>query len=208
MTPVTRAVFPALALMAVLALSACATTPPENQDNACRIFEQNRSWYKATRRVEKKWGAPISLQLAFMKKESSFDRKARPPRGKFLFVFPGARASSAKGYAQALDMTWDTYRNDTGNRGARRSNFADAADFIGWYVDQSAKRAGIAKGDPYNQYLAYHEGQGGYTRGSYKKKPAVKRRALQVASFAQTYEAQLSKCEKKFRRGIPLVPFI
>lgn len=200
--------FTIIALLSFLALAACASMPPDNQDNACRIFEQNRSWYKATRRVEKKWGVPISLQLAFIKKESAFNRSAKPPRGKFLFIFPGARASSAKGYAQALDQTWDNYRKDTGNRTARRSNFRDAADFIGWYVTQSAKQSRLPKGDAYNQYLAYHEGQGGYNRGSYKQKPAVMRRAKQVAVYARDYESQLSRCERKFRRGIPLIPFI
>jgi hypothetical protein len=195
-------------ILLAMVVTACATKPPKNQSNACAIFEQNRSWYKATRRVEKKWGVPISMQLAFVKKESSFDRTARPPRGKFLFVFPGAHISTAKGYAQALDGTWDEYRKDTGNRGANRKNFRDAVDFVGWYVNATHKRTGLSKQDPYGHYLAYHEGAGGYIRGSWKNKPEVQRRARQVADYAGTFEAQLSRCEKKFKRGIPLVPFV
>ncbi len=198
-----------IAAAASLAIvSACSSTPPSDQGNACSIFEQNRSWYRATRKAEKKWKVPIALQLAFIKKESSFDKTARPERSKFLFIFPGKRPSSAKGYAQALDTTWQTYKNSTGKSGASRKNFSDAADFIGWYVSASSKRTGVARNDAYNQYLAYHEGAGGYLKGSWRRKPAVKRRASVVAAQAARYESQLKRCEKKFRRGIPLVPFI
>ncbi|MGV6802341.1 MAG: transglycosylase SLT domain-containing protein [bacterium] len=195
-------------LFSLLLLSACATPPPQNQADACSIFEEHRSWYKATRKVEKKWGVPISLQLAFIKQESSFRHNAKPARGKFLFIFPGARPSTAEGYAQALDTTWDAYKKATSNRGANRRNFKDAVDFIGWYVHSSHQRAGIPKGDAYGHYLAYHEGAGGYIRGSYKTKPAVKAVATKVARDANQYDRQLDKCEKKFRRGIPLIPFV
>ena len=195
-------------LLTLFTLSACATTPPSNQADACAIFEENRSWYRAAQRTERKWDVPIAMQLAFIRKESSFDRAARPARGKFLFVLPGRRASSAVGYAQALDGTWDEYRKDTGKSGASRKNFADSTDFIGWYVNQSARRAGISTDDAYSQYLAYHEGAGGYVRGTWRSKPEVQRRASVVASTTSRYEAQLSRCAHKFRRDIPLVPFI
>ncbi|MCI5048020.1 MAG: transglycosylase SLT domain-containing protein [Aquisalinus sp.] len=198
----------ALFLILVTGLSACASTPPSDQTNACAIFAENRSWYRATSKAERKWGVPIEVQLAFIRKESSFDRKARPERGKFLWVLPGKRPSSALGYAQALDGTWEEYRKKTGNRTASRKNFADATDFIGWYVDSSARRAGISRDDAYSQYLAYHEGAGGYMRGSWKRKPEVRRRASVVATMASKYEAQLKRCEGRFRRDIPLVPFI
>ncbi|GGD04507.1 transglycosylase SLT domain-containing protein [Aquisalinus flavus] len=189
-------------------VAACATAPPPQQENACKIFESKRSWYSATRKVEKKYGVPISLQLAIVKQESAFRSHAKPERGKFLFIFPGARPSSATGYAQALDTTWETYKADTGRRFSDRNNFSDAVDFIGWYADLSRQRSGIRPGDAYNQYLAYHEGQGGYNRGTYRSKPGVQSIARQVAHTAQTYESQLNRCEKKFRRGIPLIPFI
>ena len=202
-----RLIAPLLIALAAT-LSACATTPPAQQENACRIFEDKRSWYSATRRVEKKYGVPIALQLAIVKQESSFRSHAKPPRGKFLFIFPGARPSSADGYAQALDMTWETYRADTGRRFADKNDFDDAVDFIGWYADQSRRQSGIRPGDAYRQYLAYHEGQGGYNRGSYRGKPHVQATARRVSQTAQLYEAQLDRCERKFRRGIPLIPFI
>ncbi|WP_372340400.1 hypothetical protein [Parvularcula sp. IMCC14364] len=208
MRPMSLTKYAAILLVLVSGLTACASAPPSDQTNACAIFDENRGWYRSASRAERKWGVPIEVQLAFIRKESSFDRKARPARGTFLWVLPGRRPSSALGYAQALDGTWDEYRQKTGNRSASRKNFADATDFIGWYVDSSARRAGISRDDAYSQYLAYHEGAGGYIRGSYKRKPEVRRRASVLATMASKYEAQLKRCEGRFRRDIPFVPFI
>ena len=78
--------------------------------------------------------------------------------------------SSAYGYAQALEGTWDDYRADTGRRGADRDDFADSSDFIGWYMSGATRVNGMPLHDAYNQYLAYHEGKAGYARGSYRAK--------------------------------------
>ena len=51
-----------------------------------------------------------------------------------------------------------------------RDNFRDAADFVGWYVDRAHRIAGISKSDAYRHYLAYHEGVGGFKRGTFKSK--------------------------------------
>ena len=67
--------------------------------------------------------------------------------------------SSAYGFPQALDGVWSEYLKF---RGAgllvSRSRFKDAVDFIGWYLDGAARRAGIPKSDAYHLYLVYHEG--------------------------------------------------
>ena len=197
------------ALFAVLiGLSACATPPPDNPDNACKIFEQHRSWYRATARAERRWDVSKSIILSIIRQESAFDSDARPPRRRFLFVFPGSRPSSAYGYAQAIDETWRRYRRGPGRGGADRDNFRDAADFVGWFADEAHDRAGIAKTDAYNLYLAYHEGPTNYRRGTYRDKAWLQRAARQVEQRANTYAGQLSRCEKRFKRGIPLVPFI
>ena len=193
---------------AASALTACASSPPRNISNACDIFTQKRSWYRATRRAEKKWGVPIALQLAIIRQESSFDRDAKPGRKKFLFVFPGARKSSARGFPQAIEQTWEQYKKATRNRGANRRNFKDATDFVGWYCTESSKRLGIAKNNAYQQYLAYHEGWGGYSKGSFRGKTTLQASARRVSESAARYDAQLNRCEKKFRRGIPLIPGI
>ena len=54
------------------------------------------------------------------------------------------------------------YKSKTGNKNASRANFYDISDFIGWYTTQSENIVGISKNDFYNQYLAYHEGHGGW----------------------------------------------
>jgi hypothetical protein len=104
------------------------------------------------------------------------------------------RQSSAYGYAQALDGTWDWYRKETGKRGAKRDRFGDAVDFMGWYMNESNKRNGIAKNDAYNQYLAYHDGHTGFRRGTYRRKAWLVRVAGSVQDRAILYSSQLSRC--------------
>ena len=70
----------------------------------------------------------------------------------------------------------------------------DATDFIGWYMDTSMRRLGIAKTDAAAQYLAYHEGRAGYQRGSHNSKPWLITRSREVASRAARYERQLEGC--------------
>ncbi len=52
----------------------------------------------------------------------------------------------------------------------------------------------ISKTDVRDQYLAYHEGRGGYRRGSYNHKPWLIDVANRVASRAATYNTQLAAC--------------
>ncbi|MNN39648.1 hypothetical protein D3C81_1536950 [compost metagenome] len=108
--------------------------------------------------------------MAIMKQESSFVADALPPRDYLLWVIPWGRVSSAYGYAQAQDPVWGEYKDATDNGGSR-DNFDDAIMFIGWYTTGTRSQLGISQWDAYNQYLAYHEGRGGYSRGSYRSKP-------------------------------------
>ena len=194
--------------LALLALSGCASTPPDDVTNACEIFEDKGGWYRSTRRAEKRWGMPKHIQLAIIRQESGFDADAKPERRRFLFVFPGARKSSARGYPQAVEGTWALYRRDSGNRNANRRSFSDAADFVSWYGRQSNRRAGIPMDNAYRQYLAYHEGWEGYRAGRWRNDQALKDIATRVSRTAAVYRAQLDRCERRFRRGIPLVPFL
>ena len=182
-----------------MVLGACAT-PPDAPGNICEIFDEKRHWYKAAKKSEKRWGAPIALQLAILRVESSFDNNARPKRDWFLFV-PVGRPSSAEGYAQAVDGTWKQYQKSTGRRGADRNNIRDALDFVGWYVNRSSKKLGISKSNAYAQYLAYHEGIGGYKKRSYRKKSGVKQSARRVQRQTSTYSRQLRGCQAKLDRG-------
>ena len=57
----------------------------------------------------------------------------------------------------------------------------------------------LGAGSPPNLYLAYHEGRGGYRRGTWKEKPKLQQIATRVAETASRYEAQLKRCESEFR---------
>ncbi|MET0052341.1 MAG: hypothetical protein ABW095_14870, partial [Candidatus Thiodiazotropha sp.] len=77
----------------------------------------------------------------------------------------------------------------------------------GWYVYQTHRKTGVSKWDAYNQYLAYHEGQGGYQRGSYKKKAWLMEVARKVDQNAKRYRAQIAECRDELERGWSLWPF-
>ena len=193
---------PIVVSLAVLSLLAgCSTSPPKNQENACTIFEEKEDWYEATRSAEKKWGTPIQVQLAIMRQESSFRHDAKPPRDTLLGVPMWWRVSDAYGFAQVKDDTWDWSVDKTDNWFADRDDFEDATDFIGWYTDVSQRTLGISKWDTFNQYLAYHEGHGGWKRGTYKKKPWLMKVARKVERYAKTYGSQLQQCRDELERG-------
>jgi hypothetical protein len=145
-------------------------------------------------RTEQRWGIPVAVQMATIYQESKFIGNARTPRQYALGVIPMGRQSSAYGYSQALDGTWEEYLEEAGGWGKSRDDIDDATDFMGWYMHQTTVRLGIPKTDARNQYLAYHEGRAGYARGSYKAKSWLMRVADQVQTRAVLYDAQLSAC--------------
>lgn len=169
-------------------------TPPRNLDNACSIVSQRPNYLRAFEKTERRWNVPVSVQMATIYQESKFDGDARTPVRFALGVIPMGRQSSAYGFAQALDGTWDEYRRETGRRGARRDKINDATDFMGWYMNKSLERNGIPLDDARNQYLAYHEGHTGYARGSYRSKSWLLRVAGEVDSREAVYRGQLASC--------------
>jgi len=186
-----------LLLAALCILGSCVaspTTPPSRISDACVIKNERPNWYKAMTRTESKWGVPVTVQMATIYRESKFVQDARTPRRYILGDIPNGRMSSAFGYAQAIDGTWEWYQKDTGNRFARRDDFDDASDFIGWYMDRTLRQNGVAKTDAYRQYLAYHEGHGGYSRGTYNRKSFLLRAAKEVRTMEAKYRKQLSFC--------------
>lgn len=183
-----------LSMLCMFLVAGCSSSPPKNNNDICSIFEQKRGWHNDARDASKRWGAPVHVMMAILKHESSFRDNARPPRKKYLGFIPGARTSSAYGYPQALDGTWDAYKRDTGHRWADRDDFDDAIDFVGWYISVSYRKLGISKWDAYHQYLAYHEGQGGYAKGTYKRKRWLMNVAKQVDKSSKRYATQLKRC--------------
>lgn len=187
-----------LSILISLLFSACVSVP-KNTANVCEIFSEKYFWFKNALTTEKKWGAPIELQMAIVKKESGFDWLAKPERTKIFKIIPWTRPSSSFGFSQAVDGTWDLYKRVTGNDLALRATFADSSDFIGWYVDQTYKKLKISKKDYYRQYLAYHEGWNGYK--DYKKKPNVVSYAREVSDQAKIYKRQLNRCKSELDRN-------
>ena len=169
---------------------------PDDVENICAIFDDRYSWYKAAKASEERWGTPKHVQMAIVRQESSFIFNARPPRTKLMGFIPWKRPSNAYGFAQALDNTWQWYLDDTDREYANRDEFADAIDFVGWYTHQSNRIAGISKWDPYNQYLAYHEGQGGWRGKTYESKTWLMKKARQVDKRARDWWVQLQRCEE------------
>ncbi len=185
------------AMLMLLILASCGgghQPPPRNLNDACSIANQRPKYVKAFKSVEKRWGVPAHVQMATIYQESRFRGDARTPYRYVLGVIPMGRQSSAYGFSQALDGTWDEYKKDTGRRGAKRDRIGDATDFMGWYMNESRERNGIALTDARNQYLAYHEGHTGYARGSYRKKSWLMRVAGEVDARSQLYQAQLASC--------------
>jgi len=177
--------------------SACTTPRPNNVDNVCLIFKQYPKWYWATQDAEKKWGIPINVQMAIMHQESHFNAKAKPPRRYILWVIPWFRPTSAYGYSQALDGTWARYKNEIGTRWSLRDDFTNAADFIGWYTYKIRKQLKLSRYNAAGIYTAYHEGIGGYRRGTHHKKKWLLAIANKVQRRANAYAKQLKACQKR-----------
>jgi len=188
-------------ILLVASLAGCKTYQPSQTNNVCNIFWGETDWYEDARDAKKRWDIPISVMMAIMNQESSFRSSVRPDRPTFLFI-PLPRKSSAYGYAQAQDAAWTDYRKATGNWSHDRDNFGDAINFIGWYANTSHRRLGISKSDPYRQYLAYHEGWGGYSRGSFTKKPQLLKIAASVKGQTGAYNSQLKKCRPLLDKAV------
>ena len=183
-------------IIALAALGACAsTTPPSRPGNICEIFAEKPSWHKALLDVQEKWRVPPQIIMAMMYQESSFRHDAKPPKNYLLGIIPWGRVSSAYGYPQAKDEVWSDYVKQNDRFMASRSDFSDAVDFMGWYMDKAQKINGVSKWDAYAQYLNYHEGWGGYSRQSHQSKAWLLNVAQKVKSRADTYGSQYLACK-------------
>ncbi|HEY9021776.1 MAG TPA: lytic transglycosylase [Paracoccaceae bacterium] len=190
------------ALILLMVLASCGSpefSAPRNLDNACAILSERPNYARALRATERRWGIPVAVQMATIYQESKFIGNARTPFQYTLGVIPMGRQSSAYGYSQALDATWREYQVDQRRMSARRDRIDDATDFMGWYMNRSRERNGIALTDARNQYLAYHEGHTGFARGSYNAKSWLVRIAGAVQDRAVMYDAQLLSCPNRLR---------
>jgi hypothetical protein len=181
----------------ILLLGSCGGgrfSAPRELDNACSIVRERPEYYRAMKASERKWGVPVHALMATIHQESKFIGNAKTPHKFVLGIIPLGRQSSAYGYSQALDGTWEEYQDDQRRGSARRDRITDATDFMGWYMDQSEQKLGISKWDVRNNYLAYHEGRTGFARGSHSSKPWLLAVASKVSDRAELYRQQLAGC--------------
>jgi hypothetical protein len=193
----------------VVMLVSCSNTPSSNEfrsnktvnivlvdvKDICHMFAHRPTWYPSVLNASIKYEVPINLIMAFIHQESRFVAEARPAKKEVMGIAL-KRPSSAYGYAQALDGTWDEYVKKSNLDAVRmkRNNFSHAVDFIGWYNQQTHARTGVAKNDVFQLYLAYHEGAGGFLRKTYLQKPWLINVAKKVEKQAEKYMWQLFSC--------------
>ena len=176
-----------------LFLTSCSSIPRYPQ-NACKIFGENYLWYKHVKKSSETYGAPIHIILAFVNKESGFNRWAKPPRQKLFKVVPYKRPSSSLGYSQAVKKTWELYKTETNNPLALRTRFKDSVMFIGWYIKKTNKINKISIKDSYRQYLNYYLGWGSYAKKVYKTDKNSIIFAKSVEKQSKIYKKQLQEC--------------
>ena len=184
----------------LLFLVSC-TSVPKYPSNACKIFGEKYLWYKHAKKSSEVYGAPIHIILAFVNKESSFNRWAKPKRKKLFKVIPYKRPSSSFGYSQAVTKTWELYKTETNNPLALRTRFKDSVMFIGWYMKKTNKINKIPLNDSYRQYLNYYLGWGNYAKKIYKtdKKSIIYAKSVQKKS--KIYKNQLKEWQKSLDRN-------
>ena len=181
-------------------LSSCSSVPKYPQ-NACKIFGENYLWYKSAKKSSETYGAPVHMILAFVNKESGFNRWAKPKRHKLFKIIPYKRPSSSFGYSQAVNKTWELYKTETDNPLALRTRFKDSVMFIGWYIKKTNKINKISLNDSYRQYLNYYLGWGNYSKKTYKTDKKAIIYAKSVEKQSNIYKKQLRECQKSLDRN-------
>ncbi|MEY4146183.1 MAG: hypothetical protein RL327_662 [Pseudomonadota bacterium] len=75
--------FKFLLYLSLLIVTSCISAPRDTS-NTCLMFTDNYFWYKFVKNSEKKWGAPVELQMAIIQRESDFDQSGI----NYLKLFP------------------------------------------------------------------------------------------------------------------------
>ena len=184
----------------ILSLLVSCNSIPKNTENACSIFSEHYFWYKYIKNSSEKYNVPVHIILAFVNKESGFNRYARPERTKLFKIIPYKRPSSSLGYSQAVKKTWEQYKNETNNPLALRTLFKDSVMFIGWYINKTHKVNKIPFNDSYRQYLNYYLGWGNYANKTYKSDKKAIIFAKSVQKQSNIYKNQLRECQKSLDR--------
>ena len=180
-------------------LFSCSSIP-KYPSNACKIFGEKYLWYKHTKKSSEKYGVPVHMILAFVNKESGFNRFAKPKRNKLFKIIPYKRPSSSYGYSQAVKKTWELYKTETNSPLALRTHFKDSVMFIGWYVSKTNKINKVPLNDSYRQYLNYYLGWGSYAKKAYKTDKNAIIFAKSAQKQSKIYKSQLKECQKSLDR--------
>ena len=184
----------------IIFVTSCSSIPKYPQ-NACKIFGENYLWYKSIKKSSDTYNVPIHIILAFVNKESCFNRWAKPKRTKLFKVIPYKRPSSSFGYSQAVNKTWELYKIETDSPLALRSRFKDSVMFIGWYISKTHKINKVPLNDSYRQYLNYYLGWGSYAKKKYKTDKNSIIFAKKVEKQSKIYKNQLQECKKSLNRN-------
>jgi len=105
-----RASLAVLVLAMVLSGAVDTASAASSLDNACKLLSERVGWFTIADDASKKWKVPVPVLLAVMYHESRFKADASP------------KTTTAFGYAQALDGTWEQYKTATSASSARRTS--------------------------------------------------------------------------------------
>lgn len=181
----------------LLLLTGCTDLPPKSFDDACVLAYSQSGWAKTLADAQDEYQVPPGLVMSVIFHESTFNAQARPPRQTVLGFIPW-RKSTAYGYAQIKNETWQWYKDKHPGLLKSRTHFSDSVDFIGWYYTLFRERTQNSIVGDYDIgkhfYLAYHDGLGGHSRKSYEGNKWLLAKARKVSERAMMYDKQLANC--------------
>ena len=168
---------------------------PKHPANACKIFGEKYFYLKYTRASSKKWGVPISSILAVIHKESGFRKFARPKRTKLFKIIPYRRPSSSLGFSQAVNKTWNLYKEENKKSTALRISYKSSSDFVAWYFWKTNKINKVSLNNTRDLYLNYYLGWTAYKNKAYRTDKKAIIFAKSVEKQAKIYKNQLQECK-------------
>ncbi|GAB4223233.1 MAG: transglycosylase SLT domain-containing protein [Francisella sp.] len=173
--------------LCILLLNCSEKVQIDHNKDICTILKENPDWKKTLIKVHEKYKVEPEFIMALIYQESRFDAKAK------------SKHSTAYGYAQVINKTWKHFQEDV-KANAKRDNFDDSAEFVGWYVSQLANKLKIKMTDYSNLYMAYMLGATGFKRyknGTFKNTEKIekdKKITLKLKGYTKEYKSQLKQC--------------
>ncbi|HAH70293.1 MAG TPA: hypothetical protein DCL74_00625 [Succinivibrionaceae bacterium] len=178
------------AAVAAFFFTGCSSQPPANSNNLCSVFQDKDGWYVAAHKVHAKYGIPIDTAMAILAQNSKLSTQDNG-------LFDGLTSAVGlgnEGFLVVSDEIWQQYKDEAGTFLSDRGSFADALDFMGWYMNKAKERSGVALCDAYNQYIVYREGFEAFNARTYTAKDWLLKEASEVRTRASEYRQQLLRC--------------